>query len=230
MALSCAQRTSKRCLDLLAAVVGLVALLPFMLLIVAAIRLTSRGPVFFSQERIGREGQRFDVIKFRTMTVDADRDGTITTATDRRITPMGRVLRRYKLDEYPQLWNVFIGKMSLVGPRPDVPGYADCLKGNDRKVLDLRPGITGPASLLFRDEEIILANARDPRRFNDEVIYPAKVRINLTYATQWSFWRDLGYIIATVAPVLSRRLGLDCRLGLDITAFKERLIECARQY
>ena len=110
MALSCAQRTSKRSFDLLVAVVGLVALLPFMLLIVAAIRITSRGPVFFSQKRIGREGQRFDVIKFRTMTVNADRDGTITTATDRRITPMGRVLRRYKLDEYPQLWNEIIAQ------------------------------------------------------------------------------------------------------------------------
>jgi lipopolysaccharide/colanic/teichoic acid biosynthesis glycosyltransferase len=164
------------------------------------------------------------------MTVGPEGEGTITTAMDRRITPMGRVLRRYKLDEYPQLWNVFVGKMSLVGPRPDVPGYADCLKGDDRQVLELRPGITGPASLLFRDEEIILANARDPQRFNDEVIYPAKVRINLTYAAQWSFWRDIGYIIATVAPVLSGRLGLDRRLGLDITAFRERLIKRAGQY
>jgi lipopolysaccharide/colanic/teichoic acid biosynthesis glycosyltransferase len=120
--------------------------------------------------------------------------------------------------------------MSFVGPRPDVPGYADSLTGDDRQVLELRPGITGPASLLFRDEETILAHVRDPQRFNDEVIYPAKVRINLMYAMQWSFWGDLGYIVATVWPSLSRKLSLEHRLGLDIITFRASLIERAEHY
>jgi lipopolysaccharide/colanic/teichoic acid biosynthesis glycosyltransferase len=138
------------------------------------------------------------------MFTDAERHGTITTSTDSRITPIGRWLRRYKLDEFPQLWNVLIGKMSFVGPRPDVPGYADRLEGAARTILELRPGITGPASLYFRNEEDLLATSKDPREYNDTVIWPRKVELNLAYAENWSFWKDIGYILITVIPALNR--------------------------
>jgi lipopolysaccharide/colanic/teichoic acid biosynthesis glycosyltransferase len=220
----------KRVFDVTMAFAGLGLFLVPLCVMAVFVKITSPGPVFFTQMRVGRQGQCFQCIKFRTMGLGGESEGNVTTATDSRITAVGRILRRWKLDELPQLWNVLTGHMSFVGPRPDVPGYADRLMGEERAVLELRPGITGPASLLFRDEETILANARDPQRFNDEVIYPAKVRINLTYALQWSFWRDLGYLFATVAPVLSRRVGIDRRLGLDISAFREHLIERSGQY
>jgi lipopolysaccharide/colanic/teichoic acid biosynthesis glycosyltransferase len=165
----------------------------------------------------------FRCVKFRTMCTGKESLGAITAATDSRITPVGRRLRQWKLDELPQLWNVLAGRMSFVGPRPDVPGYADQLQGNDRKILDLRPGITGPATLLFRDEERLLALARDPKTFNDHVIYPEKLRINLDYLEHGSFWRDIGYILATVLPFATKRLGLDPRLGLDYESFRQRM-------
>ena len=142
------------------------------------------------------------------MAVGADKEGSITSASDARITPLGRFLRRFKLDELPQLLNVLLGKMSFVGPRPDVSGYADKLEGEDRKILELRPGITSPASLFFRDEEDLLVKVSDPKKFNDEVIWPIKVEINRIYRDEWGFWKDLGYIIITVAPWLDRVLGL----------------------
>jgi lipopolysaccharide/colanic/teichoic acid biosynthesis glycosyltransferase len=191
---------SKRLFDIFFSALGLAVLcIPF-LIIALCIKLTSPGPVIFRQQRIGRKGKIFFVVKFRTMFTDAERQGTITTSGDTRITPIGRWLRRYKLDEFPQLWNVLIGKMSFVGPRPDVPGYADRLEGAARKILELRPGITGPASLYFRNEEGLLAKADNPREYNDTVIWPKKAELNLAYAENWSFWRDIGYILITVVP------------------------------
>ena len=225
--LSTAQRFSKRSLDLMVAIVGLLILWPLMGFISAVIRCASRGPIFFLQQRIGCKGRVFDIIKFRTMTLGAQLQGTITTATDRRVTPFGRVLRKYKLDECPQLWNVLVGEMSLVGPRPDVPGYADRLPADARQILALRPGITGPASLLFRDEERLLALAPIPQVFNDAVIYPEKVRINLEYLENWSFWRDIGYLVATLLPGVARWSGLERRLGLDCGAFRKRMEQTA---
>jgi len=184
----------------------------------------------FIQERVGRQGRRFRCVKFRTMQTGAQSQGSVTTATDSRVTPLGRVLRRFKLDELPQLWNVVTGHMSFVGPRPDVPGYADRLQGEDRQVLDLSPGITGPATLLFREEERLLTLARNPRTFNDEVIYPEKVRINRAYLENGSFWRDIGYVLATVAPSLTRRLGWDARLGLTYREFSTRMEQEAKRF
>ena len=180
--------------------------------------------------RLGWHGRLFNVTKFRTMQVGSDRFGSVTVASDKRITPIGKILRRTKLDEFPQLWNVLLGHMSFVGPRPDVPGYADQLQGEDRRVLELRPGITGPATLLFRNEEELLALAEDPTRFNDEVVFPEKVRLNLAYLDTWSFWKDIGYILATVAPPLTRLTGLDRHLGLDYEAFTERMTALAREW
>jgi lipopolysaccharide/colanic/teichoic acid biosynthesis glycosyltransferase len=204
---------TKRTFDVLASLTGLVLLSPVMLAVAVAVRWSSPGPALFIQDRVGRGGRLFRCAKFRTMRVGADAGGSVTTSTDSRVTPVGRFLRRWKLDELPQLWNVLTGRMSFVGPRPDVPGYADRLQGDDRRILDLRPGITGPATLLFRDEERLLALARDPKAFNDAVVFPEKVRINREYLETASFGRDIGYILATVTPGLVKQTGWDRRLG-----------------
>ena len=221
---------SKRALDAAAALAGLVVLSPVLLAVAAAVRLSSPGPALYVQDRVGRQGRLFRCAKFRTMRVGAEAGGSVTTAADARVTRVGRFLRRWKLDELPQLWNVLSGSMSLVGPRPDVPGYADRLEGEDRRVLELRPGITGPATLLFRDEERLLGLARDAQAFNDAVIYPEKIRINRVYGATRSLWRDGGYVLATVLPGLTRRAGWDRRLGLDYEEFTARMERESRRY
>lgn len=160
------------------------------------------GPVIFKQKRVGRNGKLFTMYKFRSMSVGHG-GSSVSVAGESRITPLGAKLRHYKLDELPELWNVLIGDMSFVGPRPDVPGYADQLTGKDRDVLKLRPGITGPASLKYRDEEDLLAMQNDPQKYNDEVIFPDKVRINLYYLHHYSFIKDIKMILCTV---LNRRM------------------------
>ena len=192
--------------DRVVAFIGLLVLLPVFIVVAILIRFRMPGgPVFFSQKRVGRDGRLFTMHKFRTMTVDHD-GSSVSVAGESRITPLGAKLRKYKLDELPELWNVLIGNMSFVGPRPDVPGYADALVGEDREVLQLRPGITGPASLKYRNEEDLLARVAsegvagytDPVRYNDEVIYPDKVRLNRYYLHHYSFWMDIKMIFATV--------------------------------
>ena len=164
------------------------------------------GPVLFCQKRVGQNGKLFTVYKFRSMTVKAeasiaskDSEATSIASTEQsRITPFGEKLRRYKLDELPELWNVLKGDMSFVGPRPDVPGYADQLKGKDRDILKLKPGITGPASLKYRNEEKLLASVDNPTQYNDEIIFPDKVKLNLYYLRNYSFIKDIQMIICTV--------------------------------
>ena len=188
----------KEVFDRLAALVGLCVLWPVFLVVALLIRIKMPGgPVIFKQKRVGKDGRLFTMCKFRSMTVGHG-GSSVSVAGESRITPLGAVLRKYKIDELPELWNVVTGKMSLVGPRPDVPGYADCLKGESREVLKLKPGITGPASLKYRNEEELLATVDDPQRYNDEVIFPDKVRINLNYLRNWSFWLDVKIIIYTV--------------------------------
>ncbi len=177
---------------------GLLALWPVLLVVAILIKVKMPGgPVIFKQKRVGRNGRLFTMYKFRSMTVGHG-GSSVSVAGESRITPLGAKLRHYKLDELPELWNVLIGDMSFVGPRPDVPGYADRLTGNDRRVLELRPGITGPASLKYRDEEELLAGQKDPQRFNDEVIFPDKVKINLYYLNHYSFIKDIQMIFCTV--------------------------------
>ena len=188
----------KRIFDLFFSLVGLIMLFPLFLIISILIKLDSRGGIFFIQARVGRNGDLFNIIKFRTMYVGQTNDSTISVRGDTRVTRLGSLLRRYKLDELPELWNVLIGEMSLVGPRPDVPGYADRLKGEDRDVLKLRPGITGKASLKYANEEDILLGESDPERYNDDVIFPDKVRINLEYYHNHSIWLDIKIIFATI--------------------------------
>ena len=180
------------------AFVGLVVLSPILFVVWILIRIKMPdGPAVFTQKRVGKGGRLFTMYKFRSMSAHHS-GSTVSVAGESRITPLGAKLRRYKLDELPGLWNVFIGDMSFVGPRPDVPGYADKLEGDDRRVLQLRPGITGPASLKYRDEEVLLAAQANPQEFNDKVIYPDKVRINLYYLDHYSFVADIKMIIATV--------------------------------
>ena len=184
--------------DRMASLSGLLFLWPLLLVVAIFIRVKMPGgPVIFRQKRVGKDGRLFTMYKFRSMTVEHG-GSSVSVAGERRITPLGAVLRKYKLDELPELWNVLKGDMSLVGPRPDVPGYVDCLTGEDREVLKLKPGITGPASLKYCNEEELLAKVENPQKYNDEVIFPDKVRINLNYLHRWSFWLDMKIIIYTV--------------------------------
>lgn len=184
--------------DRVVSFLGLIFLSPVMLLVAILIRFKMPGgPVLFKQKRVGKGGEQFTMVKFRSMIVNHG-GSSVSVAGEKRITPLGAKLRKYKMDELPELWNVLKGDMSFVGPRPDVPGYADLLQGMDREVLKLRPGITGPASLKYRNEEDILAQVDDPIRYNNEVIFPDKVRINRYYLHHYSFWMDMRIIVATV--------------------------------
>lgn len=188
----------KRSFDIFFSFLGLCLLWPIFLVVALLIKnKMPGGPVIFKQKRVGTNGYLFTIYKFRTMTVTHG-GSSISVAGESRITPLGHVLRKYKLDELPELWNVLIGDMSFVGPRPDVPGYADQLKGEDRDVLKLRPGITGPASLKYANEEELLATVEDPVKYNDEVIFPDKVRINLEYYRNNSVWGDCKIIWQTI--------------------------------
>jgi len=194
------RRLGKRAFDFLAALIGLLVLSVPIGIIALFMWLTSGRPILFVQDRVGKDERLFRVKKFRTMRIREDPDSTVTLSGDERVTLIGRFLRRFKLDELPQLWNVLVGEMSFVGPRPDVPGYADKLQGDARRILSLRPGITGPATLAYRNEEEILAQVDDPVKYNDEVIYPDKVRLNLQYLDECSFTKDLHYIWKTIFP------------------------------
>ena len=184
--------------DRVVSLIGLLILWPILIGMTILIKFKMPGgAAFFTQERIGRYGKPFLMHKFRTMTVSHS-GSSVSVAGEARITPLGATLRKYKLDELPELWDVLIGKMSFVGPRPDVPGYADQLQGEDRRMLELRPGITGPASLKYRDEEELLAKVDNPIEYNDTVIFPDKVRINLYYLDHYSFVKDIQMIVCTV--------------------------------
>ena len=188
----------KRSFDIVFSIVGL--FLTWWLILLAWVMATidTRKNGFFVQERIGKNGKRFNLIKIRTMKDFPELETTITTKEDPRITKSGKIFRRFKIDELPQLINVVKGDMSFVGPRPDVPGYADKLEGEDRIILSVRPGITGPATLKYRNEEEILAKVDDSVKYNNEVIWPDKVRINKDYVRNWSLKKDLYYIVKTI--------------------------------
>lgn len=198
--------------DRLVALIGLCLLWPVLLVIIILIKnKMPGGPAFFTQKRVGKDGKLFTCHKFRSMDVE-HHGSSISVAGDSRITPLGSTLRHYKLDELPELWDVLIGKMSFVGPRPDVPGYADKLEGDDRVVLKLRPGITGPVTLKYRREDEMISKYVAKRQaegdsrpmqeiateYNDTVIYPDKVRLNKYYYRNYSFFKDIEMIFATV--------------------------------
>lgn len=208
--------TLKWIFDRMVSMLGLLILWPVLLIVAILVKIKMPGgPVLFRQKRVGRHGKLFTMHKFRSMTVSHG-GSSVSVAGEARITPLGAKLRRYKLDELPELWDVLIGNMSFVGPRPDVPGYADQLKGDDRRLLKLRPGITGPASLKYRDEEELLAVIdktlsageevklgdgrviKSVQDYNDMLIFPDKVRINLYYLDHYSFIKDILMILCTV--------------------------------
>ena len=180
------------------ALIGILIAFPlFVLIPLIILSGKSGGPVFYRQKRVGKDGRLFTLLKFRTM-VPNTASNTITARNDSRITREGAFLRKWKLDELPEFFNVLAGDMSFVGPRPDVPGYADNLQGDDRRMLTLRPGITGPATLKYLDEEEILASVSDPKEYNDQVIFPDKVKINLKYLEKFSLAEDLKLIYYTL--------------------------------
>jgi lipopolysaccharide/colanic/teichoic acid biosynthesis glycosyltransferase len=192
------QAFQKRTFDLFFAALGLLAGWWLILLAWIAASIDTRSNGFFVQKRVGKNGKIFRVVKIKTMRPVAAFDTTVTRRGDPRITPLGAFFRRTKIDELPQLWNVLVGDMSFVGPRPDVPGYADILQGNERAMLSIRPGITGPATLKYRNEEELLAEKSDPEAYNRHVVWPDKVRINLDYIRDWSLISDFKYIFQTV--------------------------------
>lgn len=189
---------SKSIFDRGVSFLGLIFLSPLLLVVGILIHIKMPGgPVIFKQKRVGQYGRLFTMYKFRSMTVSHS-GSSVSIKGESRITPLGAKLRKYKLDELPELWNVLIGDMSFVGPRPDVPGYADKLTGDERRILLLKPGITGPASLKYRNEEELLAEQENPQEYNDKVLFPDKVRINIEYLENWSFWYDIKIIVYTV--------------------------------
>ena len=191
----------KRIFDFIVSLIGIVVLFPIFIFVSFLVKISSDGPIFFIQERVGLHAEKFQMIKFRSMTVKQVSNSTISVKGDVRITKIGVFLRKFKFDELPELWNVLKGDMSLVGPRPDVCGYADNLKGEDRKILELRPGITGVASLKYFNEEDVLLTKDNPLKFNDEVIYPDKVKLNLDYYYNNNLWIDIKIIFATLFRV-----------------------------
>jgi lipopolysaccharide/colanic/teichoic acid biosynthesis glycosyltransferase len=188
------QRFCKRKFDIIFSLLGLVLFSPLITAGYVIASLSTRKSGFFKQQRVGLKGKLFTVLKLRTMRDLPGIVTTVTAKTDPRITKGGAFLRRFKLDELPQLLNVLAGEMSFVGPRPDVPGFADNLTGKDRVILSIRPGITGPATLKYKDEEEILAKQENPDKYNREVIWPDKVKINRDYVENYSFLKDIDYI------------------------------------
>jgi len=193
----------KRALDICAAMAGLIVLSPLLLFVACCIRLTSRGPVLYRQIRIGQGGRPFKILKLRSMTVqNSDTDLQITVAGDSRVTAVGKLLRRYKVDELPQLWNVLRGDMSLVGPRPEVAVYVGEYTPEQQMVLSARPGITDPASLAYRHEEEILAGQADPEQFYRREILPDKLARNREYLEKITFQNDIRIVMKTISSCL----------------------------
>lgn len=189
----------KRLFDIVFSLLGLIVGAPILLVVAIIIKITSPGPVLFRQERVGRRGRSFRIMKFRSMVVNAEKlGGQITPTSDPRITRIGRLLRKTKLDELPQLFNVLTGEMSFVGPRPEVQRYVDLYNDEQKKVLELQPGVTDPASLRYRDEGAILAQAKDPDSYYIAVVMPDKIRLNMEYAAKANLFTDIGVILQTV--------------------------------
>jgi len=187
----------KRLFDIIVSFIGLIVLFPMILTLIIIIEIKNDGPIFFIQKRSGKNGRIFSIYKFRTMSIQ-HHGSTISIKGEKRITPLGAKLRKYKLDELPELWNILKGDMSFVGPRPDMPEYTSRLNGDEKKILELRPGLTGPATIKYYNEEDILAKVSDPVKYNDEVIWPDKVKINLYYYYNRTFFGDIIIIFITL--------------------------------
>lgn len=195
----------KRCFDITASFFGILFLLIPFAAVAVAVKCSSRGPVFFRQVRVGKNGRKFRIYKFRTMVADAEKKGMqITVGSDSRVTGIGRVLRKTKVDELPQLFNVFAGQMSFVGPRPEVPHYVEMYSDYQKNVLRIKPGITELASIVYRDENDVLAKSEDPERTYIEEIMPEKIKLNMQYMQKMNVFYDIYLIFRTFAAVLKR--------------------------
>ncbi|WP_338938126.1 sugar transferase [Fusobacterium pseudoperiodonticum] len=192
----------KRIFDIISSLFGLILLSPFMIIIAILIKLDSKGPVFFKQVRVTKNGREFKILKYRTMRVGSDKYSQITVGKDSRITKVGDFLRKYKLDEIPQLINVLIGDMSLVGPRPEVPKYVALYTEEQREILKVRAGITDYASIEFSNENDILANETDPEKAYIEKIMPRKIELNKKYLSEISVMTDIKIILLTIKKIL----------------------------
>lgn len=191
-------RVIKRVFDIVLSLFLLVPLFTIICLLVLIATIETKQIGIFNQVRVGQYGKLFKIYKIRTMIEIDGIDTFVTTINDKRITKSGRVFRKYKLDELPQIINVLLGEMSFVGPRPDVPGFADKLEGEDKIILSIKPGVTGPATIFFRDEELLLSKQTDPEQYNDEIIWPQKVAINKKYIEEYSLSKDIRYILKTI--------------------------------
>ena len=192
----------KRIFDIISSLFGLILLSPFMLIIAILIKLDSKGPIFFKQVRVTKNGREFKIFKYRTMKIGSDKYSQITVGKDSRITKVGDFLRKYKLDEIPQLINVLIGDMSLVGPRPEVPKYVALYTEEQREILKVRAGITDYASIEFSNENDILANETDPEKAYIEKIMPRKIGLNKKYLSEISVMTDIKIILLTIKKIL----------------------------
>ncbi len=198
-------RTGKRLVDIFLSIAGLVFLSPLFLALAALVKITSPGRVLYRQQRVGKDGCVFAIVKFRSMFQDHGENGpTVTSARDPRITPLGRWLRYLKLDELPQLWNVLVGDMSIVGPRPELPSYVAAYNACQKRVLAVRPGLTDDASLAFRWEEELLSQSHDPEQFYRDVVLPRKLELSLEYVAKASLARDFSLIVRTLLSITKR--------------------------
>ena len=222
---------AKRLFDLLWTVVGLALLWPVFVVLSLIIALGDGGPVLYRQVRVGKGGRVFRMLKFRTMVVDADKAGSLlTVGRDPRTTPVGRWIRRLKLDELPQLWNVLRGEMSLVGPRPEVPRYVALYTAEQWRVLDLVPGITDRASIKYRDESELLARASDPQTVYVSQILPDKIRLNLEYAAHATVWTDFLVVLSTLGHMVrpAPRSGAEPAPAPGLTRQRESVLSGGR--
>jgi len=222
---------AKRLFDLLWTVVGLALLWPVFVVLSLIIALGDGGPVLYRQARVGKGGRVFRMLKFRTMVVDADKAGSLlTVGRDPRTTPVGRWIRRLKLDELPQLWNVLRGEMSLVGPRPEVPRYVALYTAEQWRVLDLVPGITDRASIKYRDESELLARASDPQTVYVSQILPDKIRLNLEYAAHATVWTDFLVVLSTLGHMVrpAPRSGAEPAPAPGLTGQRESVLSGGR--
>lgn len=195
----------KRIFDVVASGLGLVAVSPIFLILAIWIKLDSKGPVFYKQMRVGRKNRDFQLYKFRSMRTGSDKKGLITVGgRDPRVTPVGYYIRKYKLDELPQLINVFIGDMSIVGPRPEVRQYVDLYTPEQMQVLSVRPGITDLASIRYHNENELLEQAEDPEKYYRKVVMPDKLKINREYINKASFWFDIRLIFCTLWTIIKK--------------------------
>lgn len=197
----------KRLIDIVVSGISLFILAPLFILIAVSIKLSSKGTVFYRQIRVGKGGENFQILKFRSMKSNTESLGSqITISGDSRITPIGKILRKFKLDELPQFWNVFIGNMSLVGPRPELPCYVEEYTDEQRRVLNIRPGITDIASIAYRNEEKMLALSPEPEKFYRSVVLPHKLTLNLQYISRVTFRNDLSLIGKTILAIFSQHI------------------------